>query len=291
MNDILTLYQMMTPSNPEGRPLFPLNILGDFAGGGHMAATGVLLALLERSKSGLGQIVESDMVSGIRYVSSFPMIHDALSSPLFANMAGFNILDGGAPYYNVYRCKDGRWITIAAIEPEFYAKFLALFIPALSPGFYVPGLKNGMGWVPTLQKQTDRVEWDDLRLYLQAGFLTKTANEWAKIFDGNGLHFYIYYFQRLMNDGTGQDACVVPVLTPEEAAAHTTTSSRIPHPHPDLSRTPALGSIPGQNSKQSLNIPPGTHTEEVLGELGITKGELLKWVKERVIEGVSKASL
>jgi len=215
------------------------------------------------------------MVSGIRYVSLFPMIHDALSSPLFANMAGFNILDGGAPYYNVYRCKDGRWISIAALEPEFYTKFLTLFIPALSPGFYVPGLKNGMGWVPTPQKQTDRVEWDDLRLFLQAGFLTKTANEWAKIFDG-------------------QDACVVPVLTPEEAAAHTTTSSRIPHPHPDLSRTPALGSISGQNSKaldKSLNIPPGTHTEEVLGELGITKGELIKLVKERVIDGVSKASL
>ncbi|KIJ52485.1 hypothetical protein M422DRAFT_156403 [Sphaerobolus stellatus SS14] len=260
---------LMTPIPPDGRPAFPINILGDFAGGGHMAATGVILALFERSKSRLGQIVETDMVSGARYVSSMPLIGHILRTPAFNQATGSNLLDGGAPFYNVYRCKDGKYVSLGALEPQFYVIFLNNFLESLPKDF------SAKGWKPTPQKQGDRTEWDDLRRFIAEGFMTKTRDEWAQVFDG-------------------KDACVAPVLTPEEATTHTTTSSPIPQPHPDLSRTPAPGSIPGPSNKSlgpSLNIASGLHTEQILEELGLSKEERIKLAKEGVVAGVLKAAL
>ncbi|KAF8501882.1 CoA-transferase family III domain-containing protein [Hysterangium stoloniferum] len=262
------LLSMMPPSNEEGCPSFPLNILADFAGGGLVAANGVLLAMLERCRSGLGQVVESDMVAGARYVSSFPLIHKFVHSPLFAQDTGSNPLDGGAPYYGVYRCRDGKWFTVAALEPQFYKIFLTKFLACLPYTHDVPGLKSGSTWVPRPDNQFDQEEWPDLRTFLKAGFLTKTRDEWTAVFDG-------------------RDACAVPVLTPFEAVAHTVASSPIPQPHPHLSRTPARNSAPnGENARSSamsLNIQPGTHNEEILTELGLSMKEKLVLVQHGVI--------
>ncbi|KAF8528418.1 CoA-transferase family III [Hysterangium stoloniferum] len=264
---------MMPHSNAEGRPSFPLNILGDFAGGGQTAANGILLALFERSKSGLGQIVETDMVGGARYLSSFPIIHQALHTPLFSRETGSNPLDGGAPYYDVYRCKDGGWFTVAAFEPQFYAIFLETFLPALPPAS-TPG--DSSSWIPTVQKQSDRKEWAKLRAFLEAGFLSRTRDEWTKVFDG-------------------LDACAVAVLSPSEAAEHSTTSSLIPQPHPQLSRTPAAASVPATPAAQALgnsfNISPGAHTDEILAEMGVTEEQKKILVQKEVIRVWGSAAL
>jgi len=269
---------MMPSSDEEGRPSFPLNVLADFAGGGLVAANGVLLAMLERCRSGLGQVVESDMVAGARYVSSFPLIHKAVRSPLFAQDTGSNPLDGGAPYYGVYRCRDGKWFTVAALEPQFYKIFLTTFLACLPYTHDVPGLERGSTWVPRPESQFDREEWPDLRIFLEAGFLIKTRDEWTAVFDG-------------------RDACAVPVLAPSEATAHTVASSPIPQPHPHLSRTPARNSVPNGGDAQSLAmslcIQPGTHNEEILTELGFSMKEKLVLVQEGVIpkNTISKAAL
>jgi len=202
------------------------------------------------------------------------------------------MLDGGSPFYNVYTCKDGRFMTIGALEPEFYAVFVKTFLPALPKGFKVAGLKGGEGWVPRIEKQVDRSEWEDLSKFIEEGFKTRTMEEWTKVFDGMVTFIHLVPFSIL--SFVGKDACVVPVLTPEEAAAHTNTLSHIPQPHPDLSRTPAPGSLPGSSTEAlaaSLNIPPGTHTEEVLAELGFSKEEQIKLAKEGAIDKVTKAAL
>ncbi|KAF8529909.1 CoA-transferase family III [Gautieria morchelliformis] len=264
---------MMPPSRSDGRPSFPINLLADFAGGGLMAATGVLLALLERHRSGLGQVVETDMVSGARYVSTFPLIHHALHSPLFSNPAGGNPLDGGAPYYGVYRCKDDGWFSVGALEPQFFAKLLEGLLAALPTDFNVPNLKHGPFWRPTPQKQLVEEEWADMRAFFEAVFLTKTRDQWTEVFDG-------------------KDACAVPVLTPAEAAAHSTTHSPIPHPHPSLSRTPAPASVPESAASQTLNtafsVDPGTHTDEILRDLGVSHDEQQRLIEEGVIGNARK---
>ena len=117
-------------------------------------------------------------------MSSFPLIHQVLHNPMFSRPVGANTLDGGSPYYGVYRCKDGGWFTVGALEPQFYAKFLESFLPALPASFSVPGLAQGSFWKPTPQKQFDRTQWADMRAFLEAGFLTRTRDEWAEIFDG-----------------------------------------------------------------------------------------------------------
>ena len=112
------------------------------------------------------------------------MIHQALRRPLFSSPTGSNPLDGGAPYYGVYRCKDGGWFTVGALEPQFYAIFLESFFSALPTEFGVPGLERGLFWKPTPQKQLAREEWADLRAFFEAGFLTHSRDEWTKVFDG-----------------------------------------------------------------------------------------------------------
>lgn len=118
-------------------------------------------------------------------MSSFPLIHQALQTSLFSRPVGANPLDGGAPYYDVYRCKDGGWFTVGALEPQFYAKFVDNFLPALPDSFSVPGLEQGPFWKPTPRKQFDRAQWADMRAFFEAGFLTRTRDEWTKIFHGS----------------------------------------------------------------------------------------------------------
>ncbi|KIM52241.1 hypothetical protein SCLCIDRAFT_573572 [Scleroderma citrinum Foug A] len=237
----------MLPGSPE-KPSFPLNLLADFAGGGLLCATGILLALVERGKSGRGQVVDVNMVSGTRYVASFPLLHVmSTSSSLLAGPRGTNPLDGGAPFYDVYTCSDGKWMSVGCLEPQFFATFLDRFNMVLQEN------EVRLEWVPTHNVQTCKEDWPKLRSYFEDGFKTQPRDYWATLFHGS-------------------DACAVPVLFPEEAAQLDPEGSTRPAPHPHLSRTPAL---PQGGSNPRTLLQPGTHTEEVLLETGLS-GEDIK---------------
>ncbi|KAF8656886.1 hypothetical protein AX16_002431 [Volvariella volvacea WC 439] len=242
----------LLPGSQE-KPTFPLNILADFAGGGLMCAMGILLALIDRGRTGRGQVVDANMVSGARYVSAFPLLQASLPG-LFSLGAsrGDNLLDGGAPFYNVYTCQDGRWMTVGCLEPQFYAAFLKHFLPALP--------RNMLGgWKPTKDTQFNRDEWPKLKAFIEAGFRTNTRDYWQKVF-------------------LGTDACVAPVLTPEEARTAVGGDSSFPLPHPVVSNW----AVP-----KMLHpiVAVGQHTDEILKELGI--GGVLRrtLIAEGAVEG------
>ncbi|UZJ53555.1 hypothetical protein CBS101457_002875 [Exobasidium rhododendri] len=243
----------------DGPPQPPSNILGDFAGGSMICILGILLALLERSRSGKGQTVEADMVTGSRYVSSFLLLSSYLQHPLFGpaigdgtdEMRGKNTLDGGAPFYSVYKTLDGNWMSVGAIEPQFYS----LLLDILSK--HAPNEK-----APENKSQHDRATWPSQRAFFTTAFAQRTRKEWTDIF-------------------LGTDACCVPVLTRDEAALQGVTPNAsqemvdggsivVPEPAPRLSRTPGKaphGSVvisKDEDEGAELLLTPGEHTNEVL---------------------------
>ncbi|KAI0792768.1 CoA-transferase family III [Abortiporus biennis] len=256
-------------------PSFPLNILADFAGGGLMCALGILVALFEReTKSGLGQVVESDMVSGTRYLSSFPLIQSyatSVSPKAVQARSAFsdtnastrmqNLLDGGAPYYGVYTCADGRWMSVGCLEPKFFKIFLERFIKAL-PGDFMKDVEGA--WVPNLERQGNRAEWLKMKEYFESGFRLYGRDYWEKVFEGS-------------------DACAMPVLTPAEAStlihAANEPPSLIPHPHPRLTRSPFIP-IPAEQSEGLKLTKAGQHTKEILDELELTEQEKSRLVSQ-----------
>lgn len=176
----------------------PTNLLGDFAGGGMMLAFGVVLALLERHKSGRGQVIDAAMVDGANYIASFVWAaHNAgtwKNGWKSGNGAGTNLLDGGAPFYRSYVCKDGGFVAVGAIEKQFYAELLVGLGLATSDGQPVGDLGK------LARVQMDKRRWPALHKLFEAQFLTRTRDEWAEIF-------------------MGRDACVTPVLSMQEATA------------------------------------------------------------------------
>ncbi|SPN97256.1 probable alpha-methylacyl-coa racemase [Cephalotrichum gorgonifer] len=158
------------------RPAAPWNLLADFAGGGAPLVAGILLALVSRSNTGRGQVVEANMVDGSAYVATFPRY--ALKTPLGDGARGENVLDGGCPWYDTYRTADGGYMSVGALEPQFFR--------ALIRGL---GLE-GKGWE---EKRGDRGSWADMRRVFTEVFAGKTRTEWEGVFDGT-------------------DACCVPVL-------------------------------------------------------------------------------
>ncbi|KAK4315645.1 hypothetical protein Pmani_013136 [Petrolisthes manimaculis] len=196
----------------EGPPTPPINLLADFAGGGLMCALGISLALLERTRSGMGQIVDANMVEGAAYTGSWIYSSQDISW-LWGKSRGCNLLDSGAHFYNTYKTKDGRYMAVGAIEPQFYHQLITL-----------------LGLDPDVVGQMD--DSDSMKKVLEAKFKEKTQKEWTEIFDG-------------------KDACVTPVLTMEEAPHHPHNAYRgtfipsstnggqyEPRPAPYLSRTP-----------------------------------------------------
>ncbi|OLL24458.1 Isopenicillin N epimerase component 2 [Neolecta irregularis DAH-3] len=148
-----------TPGSP---PRHPANILGDFAGGGAMCALGIILALYQRTTTGKGQIVESDMVSGSAYLSLFPRL--ALNTPLWNGPRGTNVLDGGAPFYRSYETRDGK----GALEPQFYKHF-------------VHGL--GLSW-DNIPDRGRKSNWSALHRIFAERISQKTLAEWETVFHG-----------------------------------------------------------------------------------------------------------
>lgn len=227
----------------SSKPTFPLNLLADFAGGGVMCALGILLALIQRGTTGRGQVVDVDMVSGTRYLASFPLIHASLpNSLMLGGQRGTNPLDGGAPFYNIYSCEGGGWMSVGCIEPQFFKSFLELFLDSLPLGLS----PFGDQWKPNVQSQDNRSEWPKFYEYLEKGFLTNTREYWTNVFHGT-------------------DACVAPVLSPVEADR---LDADAPAVHPRVSTLPK-----SRESKPALKyigtLKPGLHTEEILRELGL----------------------
>jgi alpha-methylacyl-CoA racemase len=173
----------------DGKPVVPLNLVGDFGGGSMFLLTGVLAALWERDRSGTGQVVDAAMVDGASVLAQMMWATRGLG--VWSDVRGINLLDGGAPYYDTYVCADGRYVAVGAIEPQFYAALLA--------GLGLTGAE--------LPDQDDRAGWPALRARLAATFLTKSRDDWAAVFDGT-------------------DGCVTPVLTFAEAPSHPHLAAR-----------------------------------------------------------------
>lgn len=164
-------------------PVPPANMLADFAGGGMLLALGVLSALWERERSGVGQVVDASMVEGSALLTTF--MHGMRQHGLWNAPRGENILDGAAPFYDTYACSDGGFVAVGCVEPQFFSEMLRLLeIDETS----IPG-------------QLDFERWPELRGLLTETFATRSRDEWAELFDGT-------------------DACVSPVLSPWEAHAH-----------------------------------------------------------------------
>jgi alpha-methylacyl-CoA racemase len=207
-------------------PVPPLNLVGDFGGGGMLLALGIACALLETSRSGKGQVVDAAMVEGASLLAA--MFSGFLAAKSWSEERGVNILDTGAPWYDVYETKDGKYVSIGAIEAKFYEDLVSRLGLA---GRDLPG-------------QHERARWPELREVLGKRFSEKTRAEWCDVFEGS-------------------DACFAPVLTFSEARAHPHNKARQafvevgqvqqPAPAPRFSRTPgAVRRAPPERGEGAL---------------------------------------
>jgi alpha-methylacyl-CoA racemase len=221
------------------RPVPPVNLLGDFGGGGMLLALGVLAALLERERSGLGQVVDAAMVDGSALLTSF--VYGLRAMGTWQDARGVNLLDGGAPFYDTYQTADGGYVAVGALEPQFYAALLA-----------------GLGLAgANLPDQNDRAGWPVLRERFTEAFAGRTRDEWAVVF-------------------AETDGCVAPVLSPAEAPGHPYNVNRgtftdvgglaQPAPAPRFGRAAAAHPSPPPR--------PGADTDAVLADLGQTAAEI-----------------
>lgn len=222
-------------------PVPPLNMVGDFGGGGLMLAFGMVCALLESRTSGKGQVVDAAMVDGAAALMT--MFWAFKNVGMFDEDApGTNLLDTGAHFYDTYECRDGKFLAVGAIEPQFYALFLKL---------------TGLDADPEMAAQMDRTKWPALKEKVAVRIKEKSRDEWAEIF-------------------AGTDACVAPVLTMSEAAQFPHNKQRgtfvevdgvvQPAPAPRFSR-----SMPDTPKRPAH---PGEHTREVLLAAGFSASEV-----------------
>ncbi|AOI99899.1 CaiB/BaiF CoA transferase family protein [Burkholderia sp. LA-2-3-30-S1-D2] len=222
-----------------GPPVIPLNLAGDFGGGSLYLALGVVSALLESRRSGKGQVVDAAMVDGS--ASLMTLFYGMFASGYWKDERGSNRLDSGAPWYNVYETKDGRWVSVGSNEARFWRNTLALL-----------GLSEG-----DMPDQHDRSRWPEIHAKFAAIFRTRTRDEWCALAEG-------------------REVCIAPVMSLAEAPTHPHLRARQtfverdgvvqPAPAPRFSRTP--GAI------QSPPARPGEHTDAVLADWGFTSAEL-----------------
>ncbi len=217
----------------EGPPAAPPTLVGDIGGGTLVLAVGLLAALRHAQATGEGQVVDAAITDGTAWMTA--LLRSVHAGGAWSTQRGANLLDGGAPWYNVYACADGRHVTVGALEPNFYRELLA---------------RLGLDGDPDFADQYDRARWPAQRARLAALFLSRSRDAWCEVF-------------------AGSDACFAPVLDFDEAPRHPHNVARgtfverdglvQPAPVPRLSATPGtIGSPP----------PPGAHGAEILGELG-----------------------
>ncbi len=220
-------------------PTPPLNLVGDFGGGGLLLAYGLVCGILAASRGGRGQVVDAAMVDGAATLMTMMWAFRAMG--IWDDARGTNILDSGAPWYDVYECADGGFVSIGAIEPQFYAELLERI-----------GLAGA-----ELPSQMDRSGWPELRRRFKEVFATRTRAEWCERLEGS-------------------DACFAPVLPMAEAAEHPHMKARgtfvesdgVVQPGP----SPRFSSTPG-----AIRRPPpwpGEHTDEVLSEWAFGSEEI-----------------
>jgi alpha-methylacyl-CoA racemase len=215
-----SLAAMARPGEP---PRFPMNLVADFGGGSMLLVVGILAALVERASSGRGQVVDAAMVDGVALLSQ--MMWSLRGQGWWSDEPGTNLLDGGAPFYDVYACADGRYVAVAPLEPQFYADLL-----------------HGLGLDPaTLPDQNDRSGWPMLRETFTKIFATRDRDDWAARF-------------------ADRDACVTPVVEPADVADHPQLAARKTMvtvdrrlqaaPAPRFDRTPAdpPHALPGEST-------------------------------------------
>jgi alpha-methylacyl-CoA racemase len=226
---------------PAGGPPVPLlQVLGDFGGGGLHMAFGVVCALFEAQRSGQGQVVDTAMVDGV--MSLYSVFYAMTQSGVHTGPVGTNLFDGGAPFYNVYETSDGKHVTVAPIEPRFYAQLL-----------------DRIGLDPAdLPAQYDESRWPELRERLAEVFRTRTRDEWTELLEGT-------------------DVCYAPVLSFAEAREHPHNKARgsfvdIEGSISQLRPAPRLSRTPGE--VRPTYAYPGVDTEAVLRENGFAAAEI-----------------
>lgn len=237
----------------NNRPVPPINMLADFAGGGMTCALGILMALIERNRSNKGQVVDVSMVEGSRYVSSYMWHTQKPNVParqfIWPNQGKkeSNLLDGGAHFYTVYETKDKRWISVGAIEPQFYARMLEAL--KLDDSKY---------------SQFEIDNWPRYKEEFSRIFAKKSLSEWVELFKDI-------------------DACVEPILeyyeverNDKEITRESFNNDHTPKPAPLLSRTPAEPNLSDPQENE--------HTAEILKEHGYSDEEIVQFSKDQVVD-------
>ena len=226
--------------NAGGRPVPPLNLIGDFGGGGMLLAFGITAALHERNQSGKGQVIDAAMTEGSALLMN--AIFGSMNGSSWSDQRGTNLLDGGAHFYNTYETSDGKFVSVGSIEPQFYALLLQ---------------KSGLSETADLPHQMSRDDWPGLQDKLREIFLAKTRDEWDAIM-------------------LGTDICYAPILSFEEARSNPHNIARgsfdeqdgihQASPAPRFSRTPP--ELPASA------VAPGAHTVEILQQANFSDEEI-----------------
>jgi alpha-methylacyl-CoA racemase len=235
--DYIALAGALHPFGPaDGPPVPPLNLLGDFGGGGMLLALGVVGSLLEAARSGRGQVVDAAMVDGAALLTT--QLHELLAAGLWTDHREANLLDGAAPFYTVYETADARHLAVGALEPQFWTELLE---------------RVGLA-TDDLPPQLDRTSWPTIRERLATQFRTRTRDEWCTLLEGS-------------------DACVAPVLSLLEAPAHPHHQARAtfievagviqPAPAPRFSRTPCAHPAPPTDASDEFLATWGLPPERV----------------------------
>ena len=233
-------------------PVPPLNLVGDYGGGAMYLLAGVLAALVEREASGSGQVVDAAMVDGA--ASLMTPTYQLQAAGLWEDARKSNLLDGAAPFYRTYETADGQYVAVGALEPHFFAKLMEIL-----------GLDHG-----DRPPQMDRSGWPQLEADLAAAFAAAPRNHWESVF-------------------SGQDACVTPVLSLEEAPAHEQNQARNTFMAANGNSEPAPAPRFSRTVSESSGAAPaiGGDTGSILAERGLSAAEVDALVAAGIVEVAS----
>jgi alpha-methylacyl-CoA racemase len=238
----IALAGALEPIGPAGGPpVVPLNIVGDYGGGGMLLAFGIACAYSEAQRSGHGQVVDAAIVDGAALLTT--IVHALRAQGSWTDRRGANLLDGAAHFYGVYECADGRYVSVGAIEPQFYARLLEVLGLSDDPDF--------------LAGHRDQRLWPHLRARLAELFATRTQQEWCD----------------LLGD---RDACFAPVLSVADAPLHPHNAARGTFVDLDGVVQPAPAPRFSRSRHGRLRPPPpaGQHTRQLLSEHGLQPAEI-----------------